>query len=182
MERVSDVTAGTPSFGGLSLSPDASLLLSGKALGAPGASAWTTLPADRVVWPFDDGAGAAWGTDVVATWEGVPLGEEVQQDRGTLEAFDLRPPNGRLFRYDVVPLAGASGPATLNGVAAVGDHFVLTTSTGVRVLDRHGKVVAGSDPLPCRMTPSTVAIQSGPDQAAVGVGDHGVLVFDLANL
>jgi hypothetical protein len=187
VERLSDgrsdpgvVIGGSP--GAPSLSPDASLVLVGNTLGAPGASAWTTLPMDNVVSPFGDGAGAAWGPDVVATWKGVALGEDVQQDRGILEAFDLRPPNARLFRYDMAPLPGATGPATLNGVAVVGTHFVLTTSTGVRVLDRGGRIVAGSDPLPCRMTPSAVAIQTGPDQAAVGVGDHYVLVFDLSTL
>lgn len=187
VERVFDVADAIgdirpmPSLGGLSLSPDASLLLYGNALGPPGGSGWTALPADHV-WSFGDGAGAAWGAGVLAMWHGAALGSEVQQDSGIVEAFDLFPPNGRLFRYDVAPLPAGSSPVALNGVVAVGDHFVLTTSTGVRVLDRRGKVVAGSDPLPCRMSPSAVAIQTGPDQAAVGVGEHGVLVFDLSKL
>jgi len=61
----------------------------------------------------------------------------------------------------------------------VGGLLVLTTSTGIRVLSPDGKVLAGSDPMPCGLVPTSVAVQSGPTAAAVAAGDH-VFVFDLA--
>ena len=69
--------------------------------------------------------------------------------------------------------------AQLLGVTVVGDKLVLTTNSGVRVLGADGSVVGGADPLPCGLSPTALAIPTGPTTFAVAAGNF-VYVFDVA--
>jgi hypothetical protein len=169
-------------IGGPQLAPDATALVAGVDLGPPGGP-FSLLPsADPSLYPNDgDSGGAAWPAGAVALWRGISFtgGIGSDKDEGRVESFDLAPPHARRFLYDVHALPGGPPTAQLVGVTAVGDKLVLTTSSGVRVLGPDGALVGGADPLPCRLSPTALAIPTGPDTFAVAAGNF-VYVFDLA--
>ncbi len=167
--------------GSAQLSPDASsLVVNGSHLGSPG-SLLAALPAAGAYAGDGEAGGAAWLTGAVGLWRGASLmwGAPASADLGGVEVFGAAPPHDRVYAYDVHALPGSNGPAVLHGAVAVGDKLVLTTSTGVRVLGPDGTVVGGSDPLPCGLTPTAVAVRTGPRTAAVAAGRY-LYVFDLA--
>ncbi len=122
--------------------------------------------------------GAAWLPDAVAIWTGGDIVYPHGWGLDLVQVFEATPPRVLRYEYEVAALPGASTDPRLLGVIAVGDHLVLTTSTGVRILDAAGRLVGGTDPLPCGATVTAVAEQIGPTTAAVGVGDV-VLRFEL---
>jgi hypothetical protein len=169
--------------GGAQLSPDATALVAaGAQLGPPGGP-FSLLPsADPASYPNDDDTGgAAWPAGAVALWRGMSFTWRIgaDEDLGRVESFDLLPPHARRFLYDVHALPGGPQTAQLEGVTAVGDKLVLTTSSGVRVLGPDGALVGGADPLPCGLSPTALAIPTGPSTFAVAAGNF-VYVFDLA--
>lgn len=122
--------------------------------------------------------GAAWLPDAVALWVG---GDIVYPNTFTpdlVQVFEATPPRVLRYEYEVAALPGASTDPSLLGVIAVGDHLVLTTRTGVRILDALGTLVGGTDPLPCGATVTATAEQLGPTTVAVGVG-HTVVLFEV---
>jgi len=116
--------------------------------------------------------GVAWGDGSVAVWNGWKL--PTQEPR--VAAFALAPPHAPLFE---ATFTGALDPL---GVLGLGDRFVVTTQSGVQVLDLHGDAVIDVDPLPCGLYPTAPAVVAGPGRggrvAAVQAGAY-VLVFDL---
>ncbi len=176
--------AGSLSIASVQLAPDASTLaVSGHPhVGPPGSTTWDALPTTQICWFDGDRGGVAWLSDAIALWNGASMVRpSPATDTGLVEVFEATPPHSRVYGYEVHGLPGASGAALLHGATAVGDKLVLTTNTGIRVLGHDGTLIGGSDPLPCRLTPSAIAIQSGPTQVAVGAGSY-LYVFDLAQL
>jgi hypothetical protein len=162
------------------LSPDATVILADKVwFGSPD-GVWSRRTAGRA-YPTSLNTevpnGTAWLPGAVALWQSFPaLGQF------DVEVFDLANLQGLPFSYDDTrPLLGLSGTPTLQGVIAVGDKLVLTTSTGIRVLSADGRLIGGADPLPCQLTPSGLAVQTGPHQAAITAGGR-VYVFDLSTM
>jgi len=154
-----------------------------------------TDPADQVLQPFapTNGlaynphpiyhpyvhGGAAWLSDAVALWSGGDLmfpGES--NGASMLQVFEATPPRTIRYEYAVDTLPGATRRPILVGVVAVNDHLVLTTTTGVRILDAGGNLVGGMDPLPCGALVTATAEQVGPTKVAVGVGDT-VVTFNV---
>lgn len=162
------------------LSPDATVILADKVwFGSPD-GAWSR----RTVGPGYPSSlntevpnGTAWLPGAVALWQSFPaLGQF------DVLIFDLANLQGLPFGYDDTrPLPGLSGTSGLQGVIAVGDKLVLTTSTGIRVLSSDGRVIGGADPLPCQLTPASLAVQTGPHHAAIAAGGS-VYVFDLSTM
>jgi hypothetical protein len=181
---------------GVWLSPDAaSMLVSvnsapnvdelGMYLGAPGAT-FALLPGDLGM-PQRDGFGATWPATGFALWaEGASLLDPpspgpTSTSNGVVMRFDATPPHARTLFHQVQPLSGGPPVELLYGVIAVGDDLVLTTNSGVRVLGPDGTIIGGSDPLPCGLTPTSLATATGPSTFAVGAGNH-LFVFDVAAL
>jgi hypothetical protein len=140
----------------------------------------TSLPRQQIYRPYANG-GAAWPAGAVALWTGGDILYPDEQPDGLLdrvEVFEATPPRKLRYEYEVEALPGATRDPHLVGVTAVGDHLVLTTTTGVRILDARGELVGGADPLPCGATVTATAEQVGPTTVAVGVGDT-VLSFEV---
>jgi hypothetical protein len=129
--------------------------------------------------PYTNG-GAAWPSGALALWQGGDLlvPGNAPWAQGEVHVYDAAPPHALRYQYVVDVLPGATIPPVLVGAIGVGDHLVLTTTTGVRILDASGNLVGGSDPLPCGATPTTVAEQIGPNTVAIGAGQDG-LRFDV---
>jgi hypothetical protein len=160
-------------WGSVSLSPDATAwaVTGGPSFIGSADGGWTKLATTR------HGYGSvAWLQDGVAIWR--PGLGQGSHPLASVEAFDATPPYTRRFTYDVTALPGYSGAEQLLDVIAVGEHLVLTTNSGVRILGRDGTVVAGSDPLPCALSPTAMATQVGPRTVAVGAGSY-LYLFDL---
>lgn len=187
IEYVSDVKA----KGRVDLSPDASTLIVSRGEGSTAATYWmNTDPADQVWQPLPDGviyhgtpdAGAAWLPDAVALWTGVNAWALAQRESVTeqsvVQVYEAAPPHVLRWEYRVEALPGATEVPLLLDVRAVGDRLVLSTSTGLRVLDRDGRVVAGSDPFPCGAKTTATAEQTGPTTVGVGAGQF-LYVFDV---
>jgi hypothetical protein len=123
--------------------------------------------------------GAAWLTSAVAIWSGgdllVPYGTA---SPGVVDVYEASPPHEFRYQYVADPLPGATSAPALVGALAVGDRLVLTTTTGVRVLDASGALVAGFDPLPCGATTTASAEQIGPTTIGFGVGTN-VITLDV---
>jgi hypothetical protein len=187
MDPTSDLWVGRVYHGSYShtlvqLSPDGtSIVVAGLYEGPPGGP-FAALPAVDEYWLDDDRGGVVWLDGALGLWRGQSLlWGSSGLDGTSLEVFDPAPPHARRFGYQVDPLPGASGTVVLYGATAVGDKLALTTSTGLRVLGPDGALIGGADPLPCRLSPTTVAVRTGPTQVAVGAGRY-LYVFDLAGL
>ena len=168
---------------GAALAPDASSMVIQGTYLVSADGAWSQLPRPLNCFESDRG-GAAWLGQSIALWCGTSPWFDPgssPSDWGIVEVFDAALPHGQIYQYEVHPLGDVAGTSILHGVVSVGDLPVLTTNTGIRVLGPDGKVVAGSDPMPCGLVPTSVAIQSGPTTAAVAAGDY-VFVFDLAGV
>lgn len=181
---IGEVTGAGSGFGYVSvqLSPDAkSIVVAGLQEGPPGGP-FVALPAVDRYWLDGDVGGAAWLDGAFALWKGQSLlWGSTNANGNSLEVFEGSPPHARRYGYQVEPLPGATGTVVLHGATAVGDKLVLTTSTGLRVLGPDGTLIGGADPLPCRLSPTTVAVRTGPTQVAFGAGRY-LYVFDLAGL
>lgn len=154
-----------------------------------------TDPADRVLQPFGfhNGdapspapvyypaahGGAAWLSDAVALWTGgdIMFPGEVEGP-SLVQVFEATPPRAIRFEYVVDALPGATREPVLVGVIAVNDHLVLTTTTGVRILDARGNLVGGTEPFACGAVVTAAAEQVGPTTVAVGVGNE-VITFEV---
>jgi len=162
------------------LSPDGSRLVVDDAwLGPPyGPFRETVLVSSRS--GNEDDEGQAWPEGGVATWTGAsPYRPTIDPvDLGAVDLHDAAPPYALRFYYLVTSLPGAHRPTQLIGAVAVGDRLVLTTTSGVRILGPDGTLLGGADPLPCGLSPTSVAAQVGPTTAAVGAGTH-VFTFDV---
>lgn len=131
-----------------------------------------------IYYKFGQG-GAAWLPGAVALWTGGDImfpSEDAGPNR--IQAFEATAPYAFRFEYEVAALPGASRRPNLVGVIAVNDHLVLTTTTGVRILDATGRLVGGTDPFICGATTTATAEQIGPTTVAVGVGDT-VVTFEV---
>lgn len=141
----------------------------------------STDPADRIwdplpYWdsqynPWANG-GAVWLPGAVALWTGgnIMVPEDTRAP-SVVRVYDATAPHALRYEYQVEALPGATVSAYLVGLVAIGDHLVLTTSTGLRILDADGKLVGGADPLPCGARTTAAAEQIGPTWVAVGVGE-----------
>lgn len=136
-------------------------------------------PPPRLLYdPYADG-GAVWLTDAVALWAGGDLlYPDFTHGPGLVQVFDATPPRDLRYEYRIEALPGATTAPVLIDALAVGDHLVLTTTTGVRILDAAGQLVGGSDPLPCGATVTAPAELIAPNRVAIGVGTT-VLWFDV---
>lgn len=186
---------------GVYLSPDGSSLIMAVYPGIRGRTTrfyWmNTDPADRALRGFGRTAeppslleptpiydqfahgGAAWLPGAVALWTGGDIlfpGDPSGTD--LVQVFDATPPREFRYEYVVDALPGAARAPSLVGAIAVGDHLVLTTTTGVRILDATGRLVGGTDPFHCGATTTAAAEQVGPSTVAVGVGDT-VITFEV---
>lgn len=138
----------------------------------------TSRPRQPLFDPRANG-GAAWLPGAVALWSGGDLLYPVRGEKaGIVQVFEDAPVRVLRYEYVVEPLPGATTAPVLVGVAVVGDRLVLTTTTGVRILDAMGTLVGGVDPLPCGAIPTSTAEPIGPRTVAVGVGS-AVLRFDV---
>lgn len=127
------------------------------------------------------GVGAAWPSGAVALWSGTTLdrGAALDWDYGQVQVFEAAPPHARRYNLFVGSLPGAHRPTQLVDATAVGDRLVLTTTSGVRILGPGGELIGGADPLPCGLSPTSLAARVGPSTVAVGAGQH-VFTFDVA--
>lgn len=125
------------------------------------------------------GVGAAWPSGAVALWSGTTLDRgPADFDLGQVQVFEGAPPHARRYDLLIGSLPGAHRPTQLVDVMAVGNRLVLTTTSGVRVLGPGGELVGGADPLPCGLSPTSLAVRVGPSTVAVGAGRH-VFTFDV---
>lgn len=157
-----------------------------------------TDPADRVLQGFGSTAGpgfnqqirgpiyyqfanggAAWLPGAVALWTGGDIMFPGDSNGPSLvQVFEATPPHEFRYEYVVDALPGATTLPNLVGVIAVNGHLVLTTTTGVRILDASGKLVGGTDPFNCGAITTATAEQIGPTSVAVGVGTR-VFTFEV---
>lgn len=173
-----DGTLGAPAT--LELAPDASaVFVGGRYLGPPGGPFEEIAPAH----PLPGSASALWLDGAFAVVRGASawIDTPLAGASGRIDVHEAKPPHARRFSYEVQTMAGTPSVAVLRGATAVGDNLVLTTGTGIRILDRDGKLVGGSDPLPCGLAPTSLPIRAGPTTAAVRA-DSYTYVFDLAEL
>jgi hypothetical protein len=174
-------------LGWVFLSPDASRMV--LSTGREGqASTWSmrTDRADGVQHPFSSpfpaaversesvAGGAVWLPGAVALW----MGSEWGDPESLVQVFDDAPPHALRWVYRIEPLAGSTVAPYLMSATAAGGRLVLTTSTGLRILDLNGNLVGGSDPLPCGRTTTAPAEPTGPNTVAVGAGLE-YFVFDV---
>ncbi|MFO0583120.1 MAG: hypothetical protein U0229_12680 [Anaeromyxobacter sp.] len=167
-----------------SLSPDGrSVLVNMRERGAAkvgrlGEGSWDPLalefPQPTIAEPS---AGVAWGEDALLVWYGST--PAYPSFSNWFEIYDAAPPHARRYAEDLQPLPGSPGSTELLGAIALGDRFVVTTNTGVRILDRDGRIVGGLDPFPCRLQAAAPAVRTGTAQFTVADGSN-VWVFDLA--
>jgi len=124
--------------------------------------------------------GAAWMAEGLALWRGGDLLSTIEgESGGVVQVYEVAPPHAFRFEHSVEALPGALIAPKLVGVVGVGDHLVLTTTTGFRILDASGALVGGTDPLPCGALTTAVAEQVGPTTVAIGVGP-AVVSFEVA--
>jgi hypothetical protein len=137
---------------------------------------WWSDSATRLVYNQFSTGGSAWLPDAVALWAGGDLMSAVPSSlTGVIHVYEAAPPHAFRYRYAVERLPGATADPVLVGAVAVGDRLVLSTTTGVRVLDAAGNLVGGADPLPCGVTLTAPAEQVGPTTVAFGVGKTAIL-------
>ena len=169
-------------IGDAQLAPDATaLVVNGHYLGSPDYP-YLALPTSAGYPGDGDRGGAVWLSNGIALWRGSSFTWRISHgvDDGKVEVFDAAAPHARKYGYEVHPLPGSRAVGQLFGATGVGDKLILTTNTGVRVLGPDGTVIGGSDPLPCGLEPTALAVATGPTTFAVAAATY-VYVFDEAN-
>jgi len=165
--------------GPASLSPDASQVLAWLMEGGDNGPIrpWLGLNDDllpleglvRSTAPAVGWGGVAWNDEAVAIWD---------RERATVTAFDRAPPHARRFEKVLPPVQA------LLGVVGLGQRFVVTTRSGVEILDLDGTSVVDADPLPCGSSPAAPAVRAGPGRSgevAAVLVDDAVMAFPQAS-
>jgi hypothetical protein len=141
-------------------------------LGSAG-GAWSMVSTELVL--SENASGLAWLEDAVVLWSGAAA-----------EAFELTPDHPRRYRYlangldSSLALDGAAMPVGIVSATGVGRSVLLTTATGVRLIDPTGQLRGGADPLPCHQMQGRIATAALDDHTVAVTGGEYLYVFDLS--